>query len=99
MECTSRCSLPAWSSFAENAGDATCAMHVGRSPIRRTAKPVMQGTVEMRSTSSVNVGGLRHGEDVQHGVGGAALAVIHASAFETLPCGYERGSTVSSSSS
>ena len=67
--------------LAEDAGDAAGAMHVGNLPLagRRGLADARHGVGDTLDViqCEVHVGGLRHGEDMQHGVGGTAHGHIH----------------------
>ena len=67
--------------LAEDAGDAAGAVHVGNLPLagRRGLADARHGVGNTLDVvqGEVHVGGLGHGEDVQHGVGGTAHGHIH----------------------
>ena len=67
--------------LAEDADDAACAVYVGDLPFagRRGLADARHGVGDAFDVvkREVHVGGLRHGEDVQHGVGGTAHGHIH----------------------
>ena len=67
--------------LAENASDATGAMHVGDLPFagRRSLADAGHGVGYALDVvkREVHVGGLRHGEDMQHCIGGATHGHIH----------------------
>ena len=67
--------------LAENASDATGAMHVGDLPFagRRSLADAGHGVGDALDVvkREVHVGGLRHGEDMQHCIGGATHGHIH----------------------
>ena len=67
--------------FAEDTGDAAGAMHIGNLPLAggrslADARHSVGNTLDVIQ-GEVHIGGLGHGENVQHGVGGTAHGHIH----------------------
>ncbi len=67
--------------LAQNAADAAGAVHVGDLPLAgwRRLADARHGVADALDVveGEVHVGALRHGEDVQHGVGGTAHGHVH----------------------